>query len=146
MKKLIEYFKKTAYGEDTRSLTKNIREWIKDNGVKASVKRDSKGLVHLGGRVTGEYRGVINISIKCKERFDLKRFINELEECTFMCDVPGRQFPVSYIIPIHINDVTLYDFRGVLQIGTKFRERLLTEEMFWLKVLEKIDYTKSYQN
>lgn len=145
MKKLVDYFKKTAYGEDTRSLSSNLKKWFLDRGIKASVKKTSLGLVNVGNRVFKEYRNRMKIEILVQERFNLEVFSAEFIECTFQCVVPEKIFPQSYLIEICINGVSLFDCDGMLQLGTKFREGICTENMIWLRALNGISFADSYQ-
>jgi len=145
MQRLNDMFKKTTYGEDTRSLSKNIRGWLQDRGIKATVQRNSLGIRHEGPRVSGEHRGAIELFIEVDKPFDLSEFIEEYLECEFMCIVPDRIFPMQYTISIKINGEDLFDFNGKLRLNSKFREGTLTEGMFWSKIFEGKDYGETYK-
>ena len=145
MQKLKDMFKKVVYGDDTRSLSKNIREWLQGRGIKATVERNSLGVRHEGPRVSGEHRGAIELFITVDKPFHLNQFVEEYLECEFLCIVPDRIFPMPYTISIKINGEDLFDFGGGLRLNSKFREGALTEGMFWSKIFEGKAYGETYK-
>lgn len=146
-KNLKDFFSKTAYGyEDTRSIIPNINLWFKENNIKAKAKKESKGNIHYGGKVTGGDVKTININIQTKERFDLKKFINEFECCEFRYNISGSMFQQHYAFNLSLNGkMPFYNTSIGNTLGKKFRDGIITEDMVWDNALKDLQYHETFK-
>lgn len=145
MLNLKDLFRITQFGvQDARQIANKSKEFIEAKyGVRVKIKKESENS-WSGGAVTGGANREITLFIETKEKFDLKDFMNELNQCEFVYE--GHQgknvwvFSIqSYIINVNING-------KLVEFDKKWRGIAITDDMVLRYVFNDEDYSNTFKD